>query len=191
MNVLRRTPLSVGLVTALLTTSALKRRPRFRDGRLEDRVSTNLNNLRAAPVRSLAGSAIVLEDGDWLVPTVIAGLTVAALEYRVGTRRTAGIAIAGHVVPTLLTQAGVWWALRRGWLPESERSRRDTGASYVAAAAVGAIATSLPDRARWIVGGTAAAAAVVDVVTSRDIVETGHLLALGVGAAVGTRMAAF
>jgi hypothetical protein len=144
-------------------------------------VSTNLDNLRAAPVRALAGSAFVLQDDSWVVPTAAAGLTVGALEHRVGAARTAGIGVAGHVLPTLVTQAGVWWGIRRGWLPESERSRSDTGASYIAAAAVGAVAATLRDPTRWIVITTAATAAVADVVVSRDVVETGHLLALGVG----------
>jgi hypothetical protein len=181
MNVVRRFPLSTGLVTALLLTTVLKRRTRFTGGQLERDVSTNLDNLRAAPVRALAGSAFVLQDESWVVPTAAAGLTVGALEHRVGAARTAGIAVAGHVLPTLVTQAGVWWGIRRGWLPESERSRSDTGASYIAAAAVGAVAATLRDPARWIVITTAATAAVADVVVSRDVVETGHLLALGVG----------
>ena len=181
MNVVRRFPLSAGLVTALLLTTALKRRPRFTGGQLERDVSTNLDNLRAAPVRALAGSAFVLQDDSWVLPTAAAGLTVGALEYRVGAARTAGIGVAGHVLPTLVTQAGVWWGIRRGWLPESERSRSDTGASYIAAAAVGAVAATLRDPTRWIVITTAATAAVADVVVSRDVVETGHLLALGVG----------
>jgi hypothetical protein len=181
MNARRRLPLSGALVAALLATTALKRRPRFRDGRLERKVSTNLDNLRAAPVRALVGSAVVLQDDAWIVPTAAAGLTVGALEYRVGAARAAGIGVAGHVLPTLATQAGVWWGIRRGWLPETERSRSDTGASYIAAAAVGAVAATLRDPARWIVITTAAAAAVADLAASRDVVETGHLLALGVG----------
>jgi hypothetical protein len=181
MNVVRRFPLSTGLVTALLLTTTLKRRPRFTGGQLEREVSTNLDNLRVAPVRALAGSAFVLQDDSWVVPTAAAGLTVGALEHRVGAARTAGIGVAGHVLPTLVTQAGVWWGIRRGWLPESERSRSDTGASYIAAAAVGAVAATLRDPARWIVITTATTAAVADVVVSRDVVETGHLLALGVG----------
>jgi len=181
MNVVRRFPLSAGLVAALLLTTALKRRPRFTGGQLERDVSTNLDNLRAAPVRALAGSAFVLQDDSWVLPTAAAGLTVGALEHRVGAARTAGIGVAGHVLPTLVTQAGVWWGIRRGWLPESERSRSDTGASYIAAAAVGAVAATLRDPTRWIVITTAATAAVADVVVSRDVVETGHLLALGVG----------
>jgi hypothetical protein len=181
MNVLRRFPLSAALVIAMFITTALKRHPRFNDGQLEREVSTNLDNLRVAPVRALAGSAIVLQDEAWLAQIAAAGLTVGVLEYRLGTARTARIGLAGHVLPTLVTEAGVWWGIRRRWLPESERSRSDTGASYVAAAAVGAVATTLRDPARWIVVTTTAAAAIADVVASRDVVETGHLLALGVG----------
>ena len=187
MNIVRRFPLSAGLVTALVVTTALKRRRRFSGGQLERDVSTNLDNLRVAPVRALAGSAFVLQDDSWLIPTAAAGLTVGVLEYRVGSARTAGIGFVGHVLPTLVSQAGVWWGIQRGWLPESERSRSDTGASYVAAAAVGAVAATLTDPARWIVITTAAAAAVADVVMSRDVVETGHLLALGVGWFAGFR----
>ena len=47
MNAARRCPLSAALVAALLTTTALKRRPRFGGGQLEREVSTNLDNLRA------------------------------------------------------------------------------------------------------------------------------------------------
>ena len=119
MSILRRFPLSAALVTALLITTALKRRSRFSGGQLERYVSTNLDNLRVAPVRALVGSALVLQDDAWLVPTAAAGFTVGALEYRVGAARTAGIGVAGHVLPTLVTQAGVWWGIRRGWLPVS------------------------------------------------------------------------
>jgi len=185
MSILRRFPLSAALVTALLITTALKRRSRFSGGQLERYVSTNLDNLRVAPVRALVGSALVLQDDAWLVPTAAAGFTVGALEYRVGAVRTAGIGVAGHVLPTLVTQAGVWWGIRRGWLLVSERSRTDTGASYVAAAAVGAVAATLRDPARWIVLTTAVTAAVADLAVTRDVVETGHLLALGVGWSCG------
>ena len=185
MSIVRRFPLSAALVTALLITTALKRRSRFSGGQLERYVSTNLDNLRVAPVRALVGSALVLQDGAWLVPTAAAGFTVGALEYRVGAVRTAGIGVAGHVLPTLVTQAGVWWGIRRGWQPESERSRSDTGASYIAAAAVGAVAATLRDPARWIVMTTAVTAAVADLAVTRDVVETGHLLALGVGWSCG------
>jgi len=185
MSILRRFPLSAALVTALLITTALKRRSRFSGGQLERYVSTNLDNLRVAPVRALVGSALVLQDDAWLVPTAAAGFTVGALEYRVGAARTAGIGVAGHVLPTLVTQAGVWWGIRRGWLLVSERSRTDTGASYVAAAAVGAVAATLRDPARWIVLTTAVTAAVADLAVTRDVVETGHLLALGVGWSCG------
>ena len=185
MSIVRRFPLSAALVTALLITTALKRRSRFSGGQLERYVSTNLDNLRVAPVRALVGSALVLQDGAWLVPTAAAGFTVGALEYRVGAVRTAGIGVAGHVLPTLVTQAGVWWGIRRGWLPESERSRSDTGASYIAAATVGAVAATLRDPARWIVMTTAVTAAVADLAVTRNVVETGHLLALGVGWSCG------
>jgi len=185
MSIVRRFPLSAALVTALLSTTALKRRSRFSGGQLERHVSTNLDNLRVAPVRALVGSALVLQDDAWLVPTAAAGFTVGALEYRVGAARTAGIGVAGHVLPTLVTQAGVWWGIRRGWLPVSERSRSDTGASYIAAAAVGAVAATLRDPARWIVMTTAVTAAVADLAVTRDVVESGHLLALGVGWSCG------
>jgi hypothetical protein len=69
----------------------------------------------------------------------------------------------------------------------SERSRSDTGASYIAAAAVGANAATLRDPARWIVMTTAVTAAVADLAVTRDVVETGHLLALGVGWFSGCR----
>ena len=117
MSVVRRFPLSAGLVTALLLTTALKRHSRFRGGQLERDVSTNLDNLSVAPLRALAGSAFVLQDDSWLIPTAAAGLTVGALEYRVGSVRTIGIGVAGHVLPSLVTQAGVAWGIRRGWLP--------------------------------------------------------------------------
>ncbi len=106
MSIVRRFPLSAGLVTALLTTTALKRRSRFSGGQLERYVSTNLDNLRVTPVRALVGSALVLQDDAWLVPTAAAGFAVGALEYRVGAARTAEIGVAGHVLPTLVTQAG-------------------------------------------------------------------------------------
>ncbi len=174
-----RVPLTAIVVAALAFTTVTRRI--VGDDRLERYASTNLDNLATHPVRSLALSAVVLEPGQWLMQTAGAVGALGILERRVGTRRAVALAVAGHVVPTVLTQAGVLAGVRTGRLPEAARRHIDVGASYVIATAVGALTRRLPLRVRRSVSAAAVLGTAAEVARTRDAVAAGHGMAFAIG----------
>ncbi len=179
IRLIRRLPLTTGLVSALVATALVKRRV---DGAaLERAASTNLDNLASRPVRSLLASAVVVEGDHWLAPAAGTAAALGGLEYLAGTRRAAAIAVAGHVLPTLATQAAVWSGIKAGRLPSSARTQVDVGSSYVMTAAVGGLVTVLPER-HWLIGSAiGVATAVGEIVATRQVVAAGHGLAFVLG----------
>jgi hypothetical protein len=176
---IRRLPLTTGLVSALVATALVKRRM---DGAALDRAaSTNLDNLASRPALSLLASAVVVEGDHWVAPAAGTAAALGGLEFLAGTRRAAAIAVAGHVLPTLASQAVVWSGIKVGRLPASARTQVDVGASYVIMAAVGGLMTVLPRRLRLIGSAIAVATSVGEVVATRQVVAIGHGLAFALG----------
>jgi hypothetical protein len=171
-------------VAAGLTATTLAQRAVGGD-LLERYASTNLDNLAARPVRSLLLSAVVLERGQWWLQTPSALAALGGLEHLAGTRRVAGVALAGHVLPTLATQAAVGLGIAAHRLPAAARQQVDVGASYMIAAAVGALVRRLPSPADRVVAGLLALAAAAELGVAREVVAGGHGLAFAVGYVAG------
>jgi hypothetical protein len=179
IRLIRRVPVTAALLGGIAATALVKRSV---DGAaLEQAASTNLENLARRPVRSLLASAVVAEGDHWIVPAVGTAVALGGLEYLAGTRRAGVIALAGHMLPTLLTQAAVWSGVRTGRLPASDSKRVDVGTSYVIMAALGGLATLLPARQRVAVSALAVAAAAGEIVATRHVLAAGHGLAFAVG----------
>jgi hypothetical protein len=179
MSMIRRVPVTTALLGGIVATALVKRSV---DGTaLEQAASTNLENLRRRPVRSLLASAVVAEGDHWVAAALGTAGALGGLEYLAGTRRAVAIAVVGHVLPTLATQAAVWSGVRTGRLPYSVRNQVDVGASYVITAAVGGLVTLLPARLRLAVSAIALAAAAGEILITRQVVSAGHGLAFAVG----------
>jgi len=101
--------------------------------------STDLTNLAAHPVPSLALSVLFSEEQPvaWVV-LALAGL--AALGTRLGAVRALALAVTVHVVATLVSQGLTAWRVHAGDLPASARVMLDVGPSYVVVTALVAAA---------------------------------------------------
>jgi hypothetical protein len=179
----RYCPLTVALTAALVGVGVfLQARPRDLPGAVAW-ASTNLHNLASHPVGALLASAVVTTRAPW-VGVVIVAVSCCWLERRVGTLRTAAVALAGQVIATVLTEYGADAFAADHLSAASSPLRPDVGLSYVMYALLGAAALLVPTRWRRPALAALILAVGVPLAVAPGMTTTGHLLALacGVGA---------
>ena len=146
--------------------------------------STNLFQMSRDAPRVLVLSAFLLDNGRLLTEAVVFTLVLAPVERWIGTYRWIATFAAGHVGATLATTVGIWLQVRQG-AGRSLVYPVDVGVSYGVAALAGVLAYRLPRpwRYAWL--------AFLTVDVGRGVVATGtftdwgHLVALGIGLAMG------
>ncbi|MUM05479.1 MULTISPECIES: rhomboid-like protein [unclassified Mycolicibacterium] len=176
---------AVLLIAATVAFRALE--PRIQD-RVLAYTSTNLHNLAHGHISTLLSSAFIADDGLfflWL-PGFICLLAAVELLWR--SRLLLVVFCVGHVVTTLVVDAGLVLAVEAGWLPLSISRVADVGVSYGVMAVVGALTAAVPAALKpvWLGWWLAGAAAVLAV--SSDFTEAGHVVAFGLGLLISTRL---
>lgn len=175
-------PLATGLVLLLVGVSALLHTHPADVDDIVGWASTNLHNLGHHPVAAMFGSAFVIPDG--LLPELIlVAVSVALLERRIGTLRTAAILVSGHIIATLITELGLGLGIWLSRLPDSDLVRSDVGISYVTYTALGACTFFATGRWRFIAPAGLVGLAVLEFALSPGMTATGHLLSVGIGIA--------
>lgn len=152
--------------------------------------STNLHNMLHRPVHVLVSSAFWLDDADAYWPA--AGqflLVMAPAERWLGTRRLVVVAVAGHVLATLVTSVGIAVALSHGLLPHRVVRVEDVGISY-AFYAVAAACTWRAGRRRFAWAGLLAAYLLAVLLWRQTFTDYGHLTAAAIGFVLHPRDAA-
>jgi hypothetical protein len=158
-------------------------------GRLEwlSAASTNLQNLQAHPLRSLAESAVLI-DADVVAWVALAAFGLTGLVVAAGPLRAAVVAVSAHVVGTLVSEGALGVRVAQGLEPASARSIVDVGPSFVV---VGVLAATVV-AGRGPVWRLLAAAAfgllvpsLFEGLTQWDVAAVGHVTALAVGVASG------
>lgn len=146
--------------------------------------TTSVSNLVRDPVGCLAASAFVT-GGDFrgtlgwlpLIAVALAGAVRAA-----GTWRAVGVAAAGHIIGTLVSQGIVAWRVSSGGLPGSYWHMTDVGPSYVVVAALTLALVLAPWR--WRLASAAGMLLLVfpgqifSGLTSLDVAAVGHAIAI-------------
>ena len=146
--------------------------------------STNLFQMSRDAPRVLVLSAFLLDNGRLLTEAFIFTLVLAPVERWIGTYRWIATFAAGHVGATLATTVGIWLEVRQG-AGTGLVYPVDVGVSYGVAALAGVLAYRLrpPWRYAWL------AFLAVDVgrgvVATGTFTDWGHLVALGIGLAMG------
>lgn len=171
------------LLVLLLTTLAVHLVPASTADALLDASSTDVWHLVHRPLRVLVASALWLPDEGWEATAVVLAVAMAALERRVGARRTLLVFVSGHVLATLLTEVPVGAATLLGLLPSSAAHRLDVGVSYGTFAVVGALARLLPVRVRAAVLAVAVVLVAVPLAQVHDLTSAGHALSVLIGVA--------
>ena len=146
-----------------------------------DRVSSNLNNLRAEPFLSMLGSAFVVDSIAGLSLVVQLLVVLAYLQRFVGRIASVVVGLAGHVGAGLVVAAGLSTGIFHDFVDESVAEATDVGVSYVMACAMAFLVLAVPRRWRWwylagIVLYWLAPAAFV-----RTFTDAGHATALTIG----------
>jgi hypothetical protein len=177
---LRTAPFTYLTVGLLLVTSALLRtHPQDVDG-IVAWASTNVANLTRHPVGATVASAFVVPTG--LVPELlVVAVSFLVVERAIGTLRVVLIAVAGHVLATLITEGAVGIGISVGLLPGADVSRSDVGISYAMFAVVAASILLLPDTPRTVCVMALLTLVTGAVVTSHDMTSFGHLLSVVIG----------
>jgi membrane associated rhomboid family serine protease len=147
--------------------------------------STNLLQMSRDAPRVLVLSAFLLDNGRLLVEAAMFTLVLAPVERWVGTYRWLATFAAGHVGATLATTIGIWLQVREG----AERGLVypvDVGVSYGLMAAAGVL-TYRFRRRLWTLVWSAFTALYVGlpVITAGTFTDWGHLVAFGIGLAIG------
>jgi hypothetical protein len=152
--------------------------------------STNLANLHEHPIGSLVVSAFLTEDfpTGWIV---LAAVGLGATGWVLGSWRTASLAVAAHVVGTLVTQGIVAYRISTGAAPVADRRMLDVGASYVvvSALAAGLAYSTWPGRLLCAVGLAGAAPSLFAGLTSWEVSSIGHVCSILLGLALGWPLA--
>ena len=146
--------------------------------------STNLFEMSRDAPRVLVLSAFLLDNGRLLVEAAMFTLILAPVERWVGTYRWMASFAAGHIGATLATTVGIWLQVREG-AGRSLVYPVDVGVSYGVAAVAGVLVYRL--RRPWAMAWLAFV--VVDigraVVGTGTFTDWGHLVAFGIGLAIG------
>lgn len=176
----RSSPLATATVAMLVMTALLLHtRPNDTDD-IVAWASTNLDNLARHPVSSMIASAFVVPGG--LLPDLaVVAIALSVLERAIGARRTALVALTGHVVATLLTEYGAYLAVQLNLLAGSPSDRPDVGVSCLMYSALAGCLLLLPRRA--MVFATTLLGGYVLVPFSLDpgLTTTGHVLSVLIG----------
>ena len=147
--------------------------------------STNINQLRNSAPTVLATSAFwVADHGDGLDLYIAAFATVVAwAERRYGTPRLLVIAVSGHVLGSLLTEAVLQRAIHQGRAPAKLQYATDVGVSYMLVTAMAAAVLAMHGRARAAAAVVLLGILVTPMITSHTIWDLGHILAAACGLA--------
>src|ERR1700740_517372 len=154
---------------------------------LVQRASTNLHNLAHGPVRTLLGSALVVDAGPLYFGLPFLTCLLALAELHLRTIRLVVAFVVGHIGATLVVAAALAAAVEFGWMPASITRASDVGMSYGALAVLGAMTAVIPSRWRavwvgwWIAAGLAAA------IIGGDFTDAGPNVAVILGVLVSAR----
>jgi hypothetical protein len=146
--------------------------------------STNLDNLSDRPVQVLLLSAFWTTGAGAFGLLVRFALVLAPVERRLGTRRWLLVFATAHVAATLLTVAGISFAIGHGMTDPGLAEVVDVGVSYGLYGVAGTLTWLLTtSRARVVWVALALLSVLVVSFAEPGFTDVGHLLSLAIGLA--------
>ncbi|WP_335935417.1 rhomboid-like protein [Streptomyces sp. PTD5-9] len=171
-------------LTALFVTTVIVHQmsPRFEADFLRQR-STNIHELSEDPVRVLIASAFWIDNGLWAPYAVLYTVFHAPAERWLGTLRWLAVAIAAHVLATLVSEGVLAWAIRHGHVPPAAANTLDVGVSYALAGVVAVLTYRVPPPWRHVYLFAVVVFYGVPLITGRSFTDLGHFTAVLIGLA--------
>jgi uncharacterized membrane protein len=147
--------------------------------------STNVTNLEQHKYWTLITSAFIVEE-HIEIPALLLVLCVMSLaELLWGWRRLIVVFLAGHVLASCLVYGLLRAGVHNNAVPGRVLVAADVGVSYGVLGVSGAIAMTLPVRARRILVPLALLLVVVPLLVRPTFTDLGHLLAILIGFLAG------
>ncbi|MGW1108246.1 rhomboid-like protein [Streptomyces sp. NPDC002540] len=171
-------------LTALFVTTVIVHQmsPHFEEDFLRQR-STNIHELSHDPVRVLIVSALWIDSGRWLPYAVLYTVFHAPAERWLGTLRWLAVAIAAHVLASLVSEGILAWAIRHGHVPESAANTLDIGVSYALAGVVAVLTYHVPQPWRYVYLFAVVVFYGIPLIVGPTFTDVGHFTAVLIGLA--------
>ncbi|MFB9178894.1 rhomboid-like protein [Dactylosporangium sucinum] len=150
--------------------------------------STNVDNLQHHRIWTLVTSAFVLDERAGVGAMVSLLLLLSVAEVLWGWRRLLVVFFLSNAVASCLVYGLLLVGVRGNWLGGAVTMASDVGTSYGSHAVGGALALTLPLRARRFLVPLAVLVVVVPLLDGATFTDTGHLLAVLLGFAAGWQM---
>ncbi|MFF9511368.1 rhomboid-like protein [Streptomyces sp. NPDC014724] len=171
-------------LAALFVTTVIVHQmsPDFEEDFLRQR-STNIHELSHDPVRVLIVSALWIDSGRWLPYAVLYTVFHASAERWLGTLRWLAVAIAAHVLASLVSEGILAWAIRHGHVPESAANTLDIGVSYALAGVVAVLTYHVPAPWRYVYLFAVVVFYGIPLIIGPTFTDVGHFTAVLIGLA--------
>ncbi|MEV4140239.1 rhomboid-like protein [Dactylosporangium sp. NPDC049742] len=150
--------------------------------------STNVANLQDHRIWTLVTSAFVLDERVGVLALIPLLLLLSVAEVLWGWRRLLVVFFGSNAVTSCLVYGLLLAGVRGGWLGGAITVASDVGTSYGSHAVGGALALTLPVRARRYLVPLAIAVVVVPLLNGGTFTDVGHLLAVLLGFLAGWQM---
>ncbi|MEV6804057.1 rhomboid-like protein [Streptomyces sp. NPDC051132] len=173
----------VWLSVLFVTTVVLHHMPpEFEEHFLRHR-STNLHELSRDPVRVLVASAMWNESGHWLPYAFLYTVFHAPAERRLGTARWLAVCALAHVLASLVSEAVLLTAIRRGRAPLTAVHTLDIGVSYALAGVIAVLGYRIAAPWRYAYLAAVLAVFALPLTAGPTFTDIGHFVAALIGLA--------
>ncbi|MEU3824733.1 rhomboid-like protein [Streptomyces sp. NPDC029080] len=173
----------VWLGILFVTTVALHHMPaEFEEHFLRHR-STNIHELSRSPVRVLVASAMWIENGNWLPYAFLYTVFHAPAERWLGTARWLAVCALAHVLASLISEAMLLAAIRKGVAPQEAVYTMDIGVSYALAGVIAVLGYRIAAPWRYAYLAAVAAVFALPLAAAPSFTDFGHFLAVLLGLA--------
>ncbi|MFE3903006.1 rhomboid-like protein [Streptomyces sp. NPDC059153] len=171
-------------LTALFVTAVIVHQmsPDFEEDFLRQR-STNIHELSRDPARVLITSAFWIDGGHWVPYAVLYTVFHAPAERWLGTLRWLTVALAAHVLATLVSEGVLAWAIRHGHVPPAAANTLDVGVSYALAGVVAVLTYRIPAPWRYVYLFAVLVFYGIPLITGRAFTDLGHFASVLIGLA--------
>ncbi|GAA4250874.1 hypothetical protein GCM10022255_041280 [Dactylosporangium darangshiense] len=150
--------------------------------------STNVDNLQHHRIWTLVTSAFVLDERVGVGAMIPLLLLLSVAEVLWGWRRLLVVFFLSNAVASCLVYGLLLVGVQGNWLGGAVTMASDVGTSYGSHAVGGALALTLPVRARRLLVPLAVVVVVVPLLNGASFTDIGHLLAVLLGFVAGWQM---
>ncbi|MEU6666572.1 rhomboid-like protein [Streptomyces sp. NPDC046727] len=147
------------------------------------RRSTNIHELSRNPVRVLVASAMWIDGGHWVPYAFLYSVFHARAERWLGTARWLAVCALAHVLASLISEAMLLAAIRKGMAPHAAANTLDIGVSYALAGVIAVLGYRIAAPWRYAYLLVVLAVFALPLAAGPAFTDFGHFVAMLLGLA--------